>query len=228
MRNGKNALTVLANSVSIDIAASYVQLCCSTKKYHVKRAPHHICFLEQKVCMGSSSIYVRVCSFQKRLCMHVCQARGGAQELFSRREIGDLRMNGVSVDDGLSLSNFNVASIMGVKFHAGQWRGSAGQICSSVFTCVLNGRSVYGYVRKFFSVDGDECPGYASVTWFGEPAYPLGSNKLEVVVSGDGSRLDSEAGCIIRITTIDPSCVVIEPSGTFYRMMRQSGYDTTL
>ena len=50
--------------------------------------------------------------------MYVCmmavvyQARG-VQELFSRREIGDLRMHGVGVEDGLSLTNFRVACIMG-------------------------------------------------------------------------------------------------------------------
>lgn len=149
------------------------------------------------------------------------------QQLFSRRELGDLRMKGVVVEDGLSLTSFNVASIMGVEFYAGQWSGSEGRSSSSVFTCVLNGRSVYGYVRKFFSVEGDQRPGYASVTWFGEPSYPLGSNKLQVVVSGDGRRIDRETGCIIRITTMDPSPVVVEPSGDFYFMMRQSGYDTT-
>lgn len=95
---------------------------------------------------------------------------------------------------------------------------------------MINRRSVYGFVNKFLRVrddDDDEHPGYASVTWFGVPRYPLGdSNRLEVIVSGDGSILDAEIGCIVRITQIDPSCVVVEPDGENYRMMRQSGYDT--
>ena len=63
--------------------------------------------------------------------------------------------------------------------------------------------------------------------WFGEPTYPLGrDNRLEVVVGEDGSQLDSEIqSCIVRITQIDPSYVVVEPDGSNYRMMRQSGYD---
>ena len=113
---------------------------------------------------------------------------------------------------------------MGVHFQMGQW--GRYPTCSSVITCVVNGRSVYGHVTKFFTVDGDKCPGYASVNWFGQPRYPLGTNRLEVVVSCDGGALDAEVGCIVRITSIDPSPVVIEPDGDDYRMMRQSGYDT--
>ena len=84
-----------------------------------------------------------------------------------------------------------------------------------------------GYVNKFLRIrDDDDHPGYASVTWFGVPRYPLGSNRLEVIVSGDGSILGGEVGCIVSITQIDPSCVVVEPDGANYRMMRQSGFDT--
>ena len=128
--------------------------------------------------------------------------------------------------DPLGLNCFSVAKILGKHFHAGQW---GRRTCSSVITCVINGRSVYGRVNKFLSVDGDPCPGYASVNWFGLPGYPLGENRLQVVVSGDGSALDNEVGSIIRITQIDPSLVVTEPEGrTHYRMMRQSGYDTVV
>ena len=79
----------------------------------------------------------------------------------------------------------------------------------SVFTCLVAGRSVYGYVRKFLKTDGGDCPGYASVCWFGPPMYPRGSNRLEVVVSRDDSEIYREIGsCIIPITRIDPSMVV--------------------
>ena len=82
-------------------------------------------------------------------------------------------------------------------------------------------------MNRFLAVDGDECPGYASVCWFGLPQYPLGNNRLEVVVSRDGLEVDRLLQtCIIRITQIDPSYVVVEPDGETYRMMRQSGYDT--
>ena len=82
-------------------------------------------------------------------------------------------------------------------------------------------------MNRFLAVDGDACPGYASVCWFGLPQYPLGNNRVEVVVSGDGLEVDRLLQtCIIRITQIDPSYVVVEPDGENYRMMRQSGYDT--
>ena len=197
LRVAQHAVTALANAVAIDIAAAYVKMCLEGFKYDVKTAFHHICVLAQK---------------------------RGAQTLFSPREMGDMRMCGIAVDP-LELECFAVAYIMGVHFHAGQWGRST---CSSVITCVINGRSLYGRVCKFFTVDGSSCPGYASVVWFGEPQYPLGANnnRLEVVVSDDGTAISGEVGCIVRITQIDPSPVVVEPDGRNYRMMRQSGYDT--
>ena len=94
-----------------------------------------------------------------------------------------------------------------------------------MFTCTNS--SELTHVNRFLAVDGDECPGYASVYWFGPPQYPLGINRLEVIVSRDGSEVDRELQTsIIRITQIDPSYVVVEPDGEQYRMMRQSGYDT--
>lgn len=82
-------------------------------------------------------------------------------------------------------------------------------------------------MNRFLAVKGDVCPGYASVCWFGLPQYPLGSNLVEVVVSRDGLEVDRLLHtCIIRITQIDPSYVVVEPDGENFRMMRQSGYDT--
>ena len=72
-------------------------------------------------------------------------------------------------------------------------------------------------VNRFLKVDGNACPGYVSVCWFGPPQYPLGDNRLEVVVSGDGAELDREIqSCIIRFTQIDPSYVVVESDGDNY------------
>ena len=110
----------------------------------------------------------------------------------------------------MGLTCFAVASVMGVEFQSGQW---GRRTCSSIITCVINGRSLYGRVVKFFYIPGDRCPGYASVVWFGAPRYPLGSNRLEVVVSACGREITLEVGHIIRITQIDPSPVVVEPDG---------------
>ena len=145
---------------------------------------------------------------------------------FSRKEVGDLRMRGLGLDV-MDITAYGVANILGAHFHAGQWGRPNTRTCSSVFTCVIAGRSLYGYVRKFLKVDGDDCPGYASVSWFGPPQYPNGSNRLEVMVARDGTAVYREIGsCIIPITQIDPSMVVVEPCGVNLRMMRQSGWDT--
>jgi len=185
--------------MATDVSAGYLDLCKSgIGDYNVLKADVHICTLGQRL-------------------KHV---------RFSAEEVGDLRMLGVGVD-AISINAFAVANIMGTHFRAGQW-GKHSRTCSSVFTCVLNGRSVYGYVCKFLNVDGDNRPGFASVKWFGPPQYPCGSNRLEVVVSAGGEDIEREIGsCLIPITKIDPSMVVVEPvNGVTYRMMRQSGYDT--
>ena len=192
-------------------------------------ARHAVTALANAVAIDIAAAYIKLCverfSYDVKTAFHhtcVLTQQRGARTLFSPREMGDMRMCGIAVDP-LGLECFAVAYIMGVHFHAGQWGRS---ICSSVITCVINGRSLYGRVSKFFTVDGNSCPGYASVVWFGEPQYPLGDNRLEVVVSDDGKEIYDEVGCIVRITQIDPSPVVVEPDGGNYRMMRQSGYDT--
>ena len=190
----------LANAVAVNMAAAYMELLRHGIDYDITKAPQHTCFLE----------------------------RPNKHARITPKELGDLRMAGGCVRDVLSVDVFCVASILGVRFRAGQW-GQHTSTCSSVFTCVINGRSVYGYVVKFLSVDGDNLPGYASVCWFGPPRYPLGDNRLEVIVNRNGARLDREIqSCIIPITKIDPSYIVVEPDGDDYRMMRQSGYDTVL
>lgn len=200
IRTGLRVDVHLAKAVAVNMAASYMELLRHGINYDITKAPQHSCFLQQANKHAS----------------------------VSAKELGDLRMAAGFVRDVLSVDVFSVASILGVRFRAGQW-GQHPTTCSSVFTCVINGRSVYGHVVKFLSVDGDNLPGYASVRWFGPPRYPLGDNRLEVVVSRDGARLDREIqSCIIPITKIDPSYVVVEPDGDEYRMMRQSGYDTVL
>jgi len=48
IRNGHHADIHLANSVAIDIAASYVELFKTDIKYDVHTAPQHTCFLSKK------------------------------------------------------------------------------------------------------------------------------------------------------------------------------------
>ena len=144
-------------------------------------------------------------------------------------ELADLRLCGCSCDgDDLQwLNEYPIAYIMNVHFRSGEW-GNYPR-CGSVVTCVLDGQSHYARVDRFLQVDGDECPGYASVTWFSKPQYLLdGKTPLVVRVTGDGSEIDEVYGSIIRITDIDPSRVMVEmnPRDDFYIMMRDSGYDT--
>ena len=76
----------------------------------------------------------------------------------------------------------------------------------------------------------DDCPGYASVTWFGAPEYPAHPNPVlvkcrEVDVE---NRLLDTYGSVIRITQIDPTQVLIEreEDHIYCWMMRDTGYDT--
>ena len=100
--------------------------------------------------------------------------------------------------------------------------------CGSVVTCVMDGQSYYGRVTRFLRVEGDGCPGYASIEWFSKPVYPA-STPMVVRVNEDGSGVEAEYGRVIKITSIDPSRVIVEYDSTVpntYYMMRDSGYDT--
>ena len=140
----------------------------------------------------------------------------------SHLEISGLARAGCNVNE-IVVHAFKIAHIMGVHFSAGEW-GSFPR-CGSVVTCVINRRSVYGRVSRFLRVEGDVCPGYAVVDWFGAPTYPF-AHPLVVKVEDDGSRLDREIGKVVRVGQIDPSSVVVLPHGDHYFMLRQSGYDT--
>ena len=142
-------------------------------------------------------------------------------------ELGSLRALGVNILDHLAVSEFKVAHILGKHFRAGEWGSYR---CGSVVTCVVGGRSLYARVNRFLKVDGDDCEGYASVTWFGIPEYPF---KIPLVVKcreEQPAGLVSELGCIIRITAIDPSQVMVERTidRVHCFMMRDSGWDTFL
>ena len=100
----------------------------------------------------------------------------------------------------------------------------------SVITCVDGGRSLYARVQRFIiKVDGDDCAGYVSVTWFGVPDYLLDNRLVLRFTETQLEELVDEVDCILRITHIDPSQVMVERTmGTYCWMMRDSGYDTVL
>ena len=143
------------------------------------------------------------------------------------QELFDLQWQGVDVEL-FSVTQFNIAFILNSHFRAGEW----GQHpwCGSVVTCVIEGRSLYARVKRFLKVEGSDCPGFTSVDWFSVPTYLFGDNiPLGVCVTEDGAEVLRDVGtCVIRITQIDPSPVIVErdvDNGRFY-MMRDSGYDT--
>ena len=139
-------------------------------------------------------------------------------------EFNDLMHIGCPVNDVFDVSVCNIARIMNKHFRSGEW--GCYPRCGSVFTMVLNGRSVYGRVKKFMRVTGDPCPGYASVSWFSEPTY---SNCLCPKVDLNGEAIQREVNaCVVRITQIDPAQVSVEsvPDSDDYYMIRDSGYDT--
>ena len=194
VRNNKDPEAHLANSVSIDAAAAYLELSVD-ERYEVAKAFHHTCSLRLKQKFVGPTW----------------------------KELADLRILGVGTD-ALSINIYSIANILGRHFKGGEW--GKHPFCGSVITCVMNGRSVYGRVQRFISVDGDPSPGYASMLWFGEPVYPF-NNPLVVCVDDKPEKLDEEIGVIIPITRIDPSRVVVEPTNDGrFMMMRQSGYDT--
>ena len=144
----------------------------------------------------------------------------------TEEEVAGLAFQGLHFDL-LSVKTCSIAYILNVHFKAGEW-DSEGRWCGSVITCVLDGRSLYARVNRFLFVVGSNCPGYASVSWFGVPSYPS-QTPLIVTVNADGDDLHRQYGCIVRITQIQPSRIMVELPDTddVYYMMRDSGYDIT-
>lgn len=159
---------------------------------------------------------------------HKCALTGVVNCLISEDELCDLRVLGVDAEV-LSVTVYSTAHIMGTHFKSGEW--GKWPRCGSVITCVMEGRSLYGYVIKFLSVDSNASPGFASVVWLGAPSYPFDTPLVVRVslngVDENGYRLMDTYGRIIPITQIDPSPVVVETADDEnYFMMRLSGYDT--
>ena len=158
---------------------------------------------------------------------HICVLSAPKRHFrLTEAHLGSLRWIGCNTDC-FNVNTFSVTHIMGTHFRAGEWGQK--KRCGSVITTVVEGRSLYARVVTFLKVRGDKCPGYAIVRWFGVPEYPHGS-PLVVRVSDDGSVLDRIHGVVIKITSIDPSQIIIDKddtNGSYYYMMRDSGYDTT-
>ena len=101
---------------------------------------------------------------------------------------------------------YAVAYILGVHFRAGEWGKSPR--CGSVVTCVMGGRSLYARVGRFLRLENEDCPGYASMAWFGAPEYPF-DNPLVVRVNENGHDLTRRYGSIIKITQIRLNAKII-------------------
>lgn len=196
VRDASHPEVHLARSVSQDVSANYINL--AVKQEHDAIGDDYV--------LQSCVLSCQDAKFQ-----------GPARE-----EVRDLRYLGYVVDFS-SISAYKVAHIMGVHFRAGEWNQRPR--CGSVVTCVRGRRSYYARVIRFLKLDGDDSPGFASVRWFSKPTYPNGV-PLVVRVGVDGGAEDIEFGCILKLTHIQPSSVVIEDAQAgIYYMMRTSGYD---
>ena len=164
----------------------------------------------------------------------MCSLSGRGRHFKPTREIigGDLMLLHSRVKGNNSCVRFPTANIMGVPFTAGEW-GNYPR-CGSVITCLMGHnepagpRSLFARVNHFFKVIDDYNPGYASVSWFGEPVYlyrdiPLGTRCVE-----NGDELGRQYGSVVRITQIDPTQIMVEhdKSSNTYVMIRDSGYST--
>lgn len=155
---------------------------------------------------------------------HTCVLSGETRDRLTQKEFDHLMHVGCPINDIFDASVYCIAKIMGKHFRSGEW--GCYPRCGSVFTMVLNGRSVYGRVNKFVRVAGDTCPGYACVSWFSEPTY---SNCLCPKVGLNGEDIEREVNaCVVKITQLDPAQVAVEsvPDSNDYYMIRDSGYDT--
>ena len=197
VRDMHQAEVNLAKNVAIDSAVNYYYL-EKARHYDVKSDPCHICFLRSEI-------------------------DGDVTE----EEFENLQHLGCPVNDPYDVRSFNIAMILGKHFKAGEWGDGKSIRCGSVVTCVINGRSLYARVLKFMKVDGDLCPGHASVRWFSDPTFV---NPLCPFVTLDGSDIEREVGVnVLRITQIEPCQVSVmrSVSGDKFFMIRDSGYDTT-
>ena len=185
--------------------------------------------LSGKVTVDSACYYDQLAQHQVGFTsdrLHKCLLTSPSpRERATIEDLDDVIHLGSNVTDQDELTVYNIAFILGKHFRSGDWEKSKSR-CGSVVTCVVNGRSLYARVVRFLksTVDGDLCPGYASVCWFSEPTY---DNCLCPRVTLNGENIESEVGTnVVRITQIDPSQVAVERVGDgSFCMIRDSGYD---
>ena len=188
--------------------------------------------LSEKVTVDSACYYDRLTKDPdcfKDDALHTCVLSSArSRKRASVEELDDVVHVGGNATDQGDLTVYMIAKILGKHFKAGEWgKWDTTPRCSSVVTCVINGRSLYARVERFLKSDvpGDSCPGYASVRWFSEPTY---DNCLCPKVTLDGGDVEREVGTnVVRVTQIDPSQVSVERVGDgSFCMIRDSGYDT--
>ena len=198
LRDPSHPAENLANSITHDVSARYMDKVFSKGGYDIATDPLHNCILSLRDNKASGP---------------------------TRGEVADIRLLGRGVNF-YDVQIYKIAHIMGIHFRAGE--SVHAKRCGSVITCVLQGRSYYGWVKRFLKIRGDSAPGFASVRWFSRPVYPH-NNFLVVRVGSDGSLVEQRFGSVVSITRIEPSRVIVEsPLGPVmrdYYMMRDSGYD---
>ena len=189
--------------------------------------------LNQRVTVDGACYYAgltkgRGCFTDDTDTFHTCVlVSPNRQERATVKDLDDVIFLVGNARDQEDLTVYRIDKVLGKHFKAGEWDKSPRCGSVVVVTCVVNGRSLYARVVRFFKSDvpHDSCPGYASVRWFSEPTY---DNPLCPKVTLDGTDIEREVGVnVIRITQIDPSQVAVERvgNGSFY-MIRDSGYDT--
>ena len=122
------------------------------------------------------------------------------------------------------------AKICGVEFAAGHdIRGNQHGTCGSVVTCVVDGRSRYGLVSRFFSHSCDHNTGsFAIIEWLKKPDYPFMGTPLVVRIRDNSPPVCDSPRSIVSIFDIDPSRIIVDRSDeeNSYYMCRIEGFDT--
>ena len=118
------------------------------------------------------------------------------------------------------------AKIGGVGFTSGtpltgvRRSGEKTNRCGSVVTIVRAGQSLYGRVISFISFDRLHV---AHIEWLPIPDYPTGTPVVCRLVRG-GRKPDQP--CVVSLTDLDPSKVIILHERTCMYMIRMSGINT--
>ena len=134
--------------------------------------------------------------------------------------------NGADLDPTTNWTVHRVAHVNGVSFTSGdplmgvrrkRWKMKR---CGSVITLVTGGRSLYAWVIQFLRFDRLHV---AHVRWFPVPDYPTGT---PVVVRLRAGNPLPPLPCVISLTEIDPSKIILMPENNDYYPIRMTGIDT--